>query len=156
MIDVHPCLESELKYAKNVSEEAFLSLREVYRPTPDAVQSKQNMASSLNRLVALDGPDVVGTVQYHLKVDRLHLLGLAVSPCRRRAGIARAIIEGLRAIAIAHKCNRLSLYTIEQTGNVKIFERLGFEVIQRTPAEGVISVLGESLVEAYMEMTFRP
>jgi len=151
MIEIRHCLDSELESAKGVSEQAFLCLREVYRPTPEAVQRQRNMASDLKRLVAVDGSEVVGTVQYRLQVDRLHLLGLAVSPSRWRAGVARALIERLYDLALAHNCRRLSLYTIEQTGNVKVFEHLGFKVVERGPAEGVVGVLGEPLSEAFME-----
>lgn len=151
MIEIRSCLEGEVEVAEGVSKEAFLGLRQVYRPTPAAVRRQQNLAPDLKRLVAVDGTDLIGTVQYRVTNDGLHLLGLAVSPSRRRAGIARALMERLRSIAIDHLCRRLSLYTIEQTGNVKVFEHLGFKVVERAPAEGVISALGEPLTEAFME-----
>ena len=155
MIEIRACLENEVAAAERVAAEAFVGLRKVYRPTPDAVRNKQKLESDLKRLVALDGPDVVGTVQYRLQDNRLHLLGLAVSPRRRRSGIARALIERLCGIASDQQCQRLSLYTIEKTGNVAVFERLGFKVVERAPAENLISMSGEPLTEAYMERAIR-
>jgi hypothetical protein len=47
---------------------------------------------------------------------------------------------------------RLSLYTIVETGNVQIFERLGFRVVSTEPACGFEPVSAAEITEAYMEM----
>jgi len=53
------------------------------------------------------------------------------------------------------RCRTLALYTVTKTGNVAIFNRLGFQVISEQPDEYSISADGEALREAYMEAKFR-
>ena len=70
------------------------------------------------------------------KNDRLHLRRLAVDAAFRRQGITRAFVEHVSERAKDAQLRALSLYTIEQTGNVPIFERLGFRRLQEVPAIG--------------------
>ena len=151
MIEIRTCLDSDLCAAERVAADAFAHLRQLCRPSPDAVARKHEMESRLTRLVALDGSEVVGTVQYRIDEDRLHIIGLAVAPPRQRQGIARALVSHLLHIARDHRCRALSLYTIEETGNVHVFERLGFTVISRHEAPDLLSISGAPLNEAFME-----
>ena len=153
MIFVRECREGELEEAKRVSSEAFAAHREVYRPSPQALGAKREIENTLSRLVALDGDDVVGTVQYWILDDRLHLVGLAVHPDRQRQGIGLELLKRAREIAAEKNLGRLSLCTVEQTGNVPIFLRLGFAVAEKKDAEDTISVSGEPLTDVYMEKT---
>ena len=151
MIAIRPCLETELPAAERLAADTFALLRQLYRPSHDALARKRTLEPRLTRLVALDGPELVGTVQYRIEDDRLHLLGLAVHPARQRQGIARALISHLLQLARDRGCRALSLYTIEQTGNVPIFERLGFSVISRTPARDLVSTFTSPLTDVFME-----
>jgi GNAT superfamily N-acetyltransferase len=153
MIVVRECRDEELECAKRVSSEAFEALRQVYRPSPQAVGANREIESALKGLVALDGTEVAGTVQYWILEDRLHLVGLAVRPCRQREGIALDLLKRLRELAGENGLVRLSLCTVEQTENVPVFQRLGLVVTERKPAEGTISVSGEALTDVYMERT---
>jgi hypothetical protein len=45
----------------------------------------------------------------------------------------------------------VTAHTIRQTGNVPIFERMGFAIIHEEPARDLVSARGESLVEVYLE-----
>ena len=140
-----------MEEATRVSSEAFEAHRAVYRPSPQAMSAKREMERTLDRLVALDGNDVVGTVQYWTLDDRLHLVGLSVRPDRQRQGIGLELLKRVREIAGEKKLGRLSLCTVEQTGNVPIFLRLGFAVAEKKDAEDTISVSGEPLTDVYME-----
>jgi ribosomal protein S18 acetylase RimI-like enzyme len=130
-----------------VSESGVTALRRVYRPTPEALARYRRMPA-LPRLVALIDGTVVGTVEYSLGDELLHLMGLYVAESHRRRGVARALIDELARIA----GNRpVTLDTIRQTGNVPIFERLGFAVLHEAPAEHVESISGEPLVDVLLE-----
>jgi predicted N-acetyltransferase YhbS len=151
VIVVRECRKEEMEEAKRVSSAAFEAHRQVYRPSPQAVGAKREMDRTLSRLVALDGSEVVGTVQYWTLDDRLHLVGLAVRPNRQRQGIGLELLKRVREIAAEKKLGRLSLCTVEETGNVPIFLRLGFAVTEKKDAEDTISVSGEFLTDVYME-----
>jgi predicted N-acetyltransferase YhbS len=136
---------------RQVSEEAFATVRSVYRPNPAAHANLSAMAPSLERLVAEVDGQVVGTVRFGLFDGTLRIVGLCVLPQYRRQGVARALIEELASVAKGKGCGTLALYTITKTGNVAIFERLGFHVISEQPDAYSISVDGEPLREACMQ-----
>jgi len=151
--------EAGIKVRKATSEDttaidevgrlAVADLRKVYRPTPSAV--KRARAQRTTRLVAVLDGRIVGTMRYRPEGDRLHLMGPMVHPDFRRRGVARAIVESVATIARTIGAARLSLFTVVETGNVPIFERMGFKVVRTTSAEDVESVCGLALNEAYME-----
>ena len=132
-----------------VQDSATATLRLLYRPLPSRIQRYAERAPRLTRLVAIDGDDIVGTVEYELLGQRLHLINLGVLAQRRRGGVARHLIDALVQIATAAGANRLSLYTIRETGNVDVFARLGFTVVGEGP--GLDYVSEQPLHEVYME-----
>jgi ribosomal protein S18 acetylase RimI-like enzyme len=135
--------------ARRVAALAFETVRAVYRPSPAAVATASEI--ELERLVAIADGDVVGTVRFGVADERLRVIGLAVLPACRRRGIARALLDELARIAQARGGRVLALFTIVQTGNVAVFERLGFRCIWEAAAADSISVTGRPLTEAYME-----
>lgn len=134
MIFVRPARAGDEPAIADVSASALATLREVYRPTPAAIARRRGLAL-LPRLVALVDDALVGTVEYALGEERLHLMGLFVVASHRQTGVARALVDELARLA---KNRPLSLNTIRETGNVPIFERLGFAVVSETPARDVI------------------
>src|SRR4029077_1874740 len=88
-----------------------------------------------NRLIACRGERIIATVRYQRQDDRLHLMGLGVHPDFRRQGVARRLIRELTAIARRTGVRALSLYTVTQTGNPAIFQRLGFRIVSEAPDE---------------------
>jgi ribosomal protein S18 acetylase RimI-like enzyme len=134
-----------------VAASAIATLRETYRPTQKAISHKQAIASSLTRLVAVHNGRVIGAVQYSLIDDRLHFLSLGVLSNFRRRGVTRQLIDALNTIAQRAGAARLSAYTVAQTGNCEIFERLGFRVISEEPTDYYESDRFDTLTEAYLE-----
>jgi GNAT superfamily N-acetyltransferase len=126
------------------------TLRRTYRPVPAAIERKA--ARSLARLVAIEGT-IVGTVEYAIDGERLHAMGLHVLASHRRRGVARCLVDALADIASGAGAGRLSLYTIRETGNVKVFERLGFAVVAERAANDVVGEAHERLTDVYMERT---
>jgi len=141
--------------AGRVSEEAFAAVRRFYRPNPAAHANLSAIAPALERLVAEDGGPIVGTVRFGIFDGCMRVVGLAVPPRFQRRGVARALIEEVARLARDKGCRSLALYAVTKTGNVAIFNRLGFQVISERPDEYSISADGEALREAYMERTLR-
>lgn len=85
----------------------------------------------VDKLVALINGQIKGVVEYIERDDQIYFQGLAVEPSRHRQGIARALICRLEKLCIERNFQKLALATIEETGNVRIFEKLGFCVVER-------------------------
>ena len=135
---------------RRVGDEAFATVRSVYRPDPAAHANLSAIAPALERVVAEVDGQVVGTARFGVFGDSLRIIGLGVVPQFRRQGVARALIEELARVAKEKGCGALALYTITKTGNVSIFDRLGFHVVSEQPDAYSISVDGEPLMEAHM------
>ncbi len=142
--------ERDQAAARAVQDAAFALVRTVYRPCPKAVAAPTGKNYVRHRLVAVFCEEVVGTVGYEVQVDRLHVIGLAVHPKYHRCGIGRQLMDHLAEFARGQGLRSLSLYTVEETGNVPIFLRLSFAVVSRNPAEDLESVMGNELMEAFM------
>ena len=138
--------------ARGVAERAGRALRAVYRPTPELVRSNQARADDRRQLVAECNREIVGTVSYEVRGDKLHLRSLAVDPVWQRQGIGRALLAHAIDLARSLGASRLSLYTVVETGNVIIFERLGFRVVSTESGCGLEAVAAATVTEVYMEM----
>jgi ribosomal protein S18 acetylase RimI-like enzyme len=128
---VRPCRPEDESEAREVDVLATADLRRAYRPTQAALARRASLRAALTRLVALADTRVVGVVDYWKDGDRLAFLGLGVHPDFRRRGVARALVRDLERIGSDSGCQALGLHTVRQTGNVRIFERLGFMSSQR-------------------------
>ena len=132
-------------------------LRRTYRPAPDAYGTREARgARGPDRppgriLVAVVADTIVGTVEYSLRGDHVHLRDLGVLERQQRCGIARRLVDAISAEAAVCAVPKLSLETIAETGNVAIFERLGFHVVERTHTDRFISPRFDRLTLVRME-----
>lgn len=157
---VRHCLDADRPQADELTTLAFQTIRHIYRPTPAAVDLKRSRPPS-PRLIAVESTSdgrkkILGSVEYELLPDQLSLMALAVHPEFRRHGIARRLIQKLQHIAAAENIPRLTLWTITQTGNVPLFEHLGFQTLRISPADLFESDLYDTLTEAFMELSIQP
>lgn len=61
-------------------------------------------------LVAIEGSEVIGFVDYHRRRDgQLTLYHIAVEPGARRRGVGRALLDALHAEARRTNCSRITL-----------------------------------------------
>jgi ribosomal protein S18 acetylase RimI-like enzyme len=134
-----------------VSASAVATLREIYRPNQRALAHKQAIADTLTRLVAVLNGRVIGAVEYSLTGDRVHFLSLDVHSDYRRQGVAKRLVAELARIGKSAGAARLSTYTVTQTGNPAIFERMGFQVIYEEPSEFFESDRFDPVTESYLE-----
>jgi len=128
MIEIREASEEDQAGIAQVVAEATATLRRVYRPNAGALANRAAMKRSLVCLVAeMDGV-IAGTVEYAIEDHVLRVINLGVRESFRRAGIARALVEALAAIARSSGVPSLRVHTVKETGNVPIFERMGFRV----------------------------
>ncbi len=99
---------------------------------------------------------VVGTVQYYFTGNCVAFLGLGVHPEFRRHGVARALVQELERIGETTGATALTLYTIRETGNLTIFESLGFSVESEQPTSLFESTSLGALTEVLMKKHLQP
>ena len=143
--------DGDAEQVRLVGEATFAAVRSIHHPKPSTVATLAATTPTLPRLVAEQAGQVVGSVRYAVSDDVVRVIGLAVFPPLHRRGIARRILEALSEVGRRHSCRASALYTIVQTGNVPVFERLGFRTVSEAPDDHSISVSGAPLTEAYME-----
>jgi ribosomal protein S18 acetylase RimI-like enzyme len=155
MITVRESKSEDAEGVARVDASARATLRETYRPNQKAISRKQAITGELRRLVAVSDGAIVGTTQFYVDGNAMRIIGLGVHSDFRRQGVARALLA-----EVADRTRRLGLpalvtRTVEETGNVPIFEALGFEVQSRSPDEHSESVSGTPLTDVSMKMVQR-
>lgn len=115
-------------------EAAFAPLRSIYRPKGEAIARQAERVQTGTRLVAELAGTLVGTVQYDLHTRQLHVIGLAVHPDYQRRGVARCLLDEIDQRAVLLGQPVVVLDTIKETGNVPLFEKLGFRVTREEVA----------------------
>ncbi|MFH4432830.1 GNAT family N-acetyltransferase [Vibrio diabolicus] len=86
-----------------------------------------------------------GFIKVKLAGKTLNLSTLAVMPECRKRGVARSLI--LEAERMFSNVGLLSVWCVEQTGNVQIFEALGFKVVERVESD-IFELTGSSNAKA--------
>lgn len=136
-----------------VLEAAFTPLRAIYRPTAETLAHQTNHRWEETRLVAELAGHVVATVQYDQHETHLHVLGLAVHPDFQRRGIAGCLLDRIAAVASQLGLQTVVMETIRETGNVPVFEKLGFHIVQENIAAWCVSETHEQLYFVTMKRT---
>jgi predicted N-acetyltransferase YhbS len=152
MITVRVATPEDAEVVREVSDLAVAILRRTYRPKKVAKVNRSQEVSSRVRLVALMDDQVVGTVEYAIEEARIHLTRLFVHPQFQRQGVGRQLVQYLVGIGQCERARCLSIDTVKETGNVVIFEKLGFEVILERKDQRSESDRYERLTDVYMEM----
>ena len=135
MITVRSSVPEDADGIRRVSESATATLRETYRPNQKALENRRRFSSQLNRLVALVEGEIAGTTQFYRDGEALRIIGLFVHADYRRRGVAKALVGGVTDIARKQGVDLLVIRTVKETGNVPIFEKIGFEVLSVHPDE---------------------
>jgi GNAT superfamily N-acetyltransferase len=133
--DAEPADDAQLA---RVIASGIATLRLTYRPTSAAIERKA--ARAYHRLVAIADGELDGTVEHD---GTGGVVGLFVHADHRGRGVACALLAALGP-------RELTLRTIRQTGNVAIFERLGFAIVHEAPAIDYTSDSHAHLAEVTM------
>lgn len=81
----------------------------------------------------------------------MRLLGLGVHEDHRRQGIARALVNRVIELAAEKRGSAVRVATIKETGDVPIFEKLGFEVAGENTDDSCEGINGEKVTDVEME-----
>jgi GNAT superfamily N-acetyltransferase len=136
-----------------VSKEALATLRKFYAPS--ATAKKIGSESSSIRLVAIYEDRIIGTVIYEEDSTSLYFGGLGVLEDYRRKGVLRILVERLEQIAKRGNFQKLTCATMIETGNVPIFEKLGFQVVSSEITNKFVSPAGQPVTEVRLEKLIR-
>src|SRR5688572_7446346 len=150
ILTIRELTSADEPYVAEIDRLATADLRKVYEPNQEAQKQRAAIGPTLEGLVAVLRGRVVGVVRYRIVADRLSLLGLGVHPIFRQRGVATALIEQLHSIGQDKGCTAVTLYTVRETGNVGVFERMGFMVVSEEPSKLFQSVSFSSLSEVHM------
>ncbi|MFN7974807.1 MAG: GNAT family N-acetyltransferase [Acidobacteriota bacterium] len=137
-----------------VEASALDALRRTYRPKDTAVSAA--IARDTTCLVACFAGHVVGALHYVREQDRLQISGLEVHDRHRRRGVARALLAHLDEVAESEGCATLALWTVKESGNVAILERLGFRAVSEEPSKLLESDPASPVTEVAMERRVGP
>lgn len=156
-VEIREALPADVEQIAAVSASATATLRETYRPNARALAHKKAITDSLKQLVAVVEGAVVGLVEYKfeaghkLEHGRVHFMSLDVHADFRQRGVATQLVNKLAEIGKQAGTKVLSTYTVTQTGNCAIFEKMGFRVINEEPSELFESDQFDTITETYLE-----
>ena len=131
MVDIRKSLSIDSEEIARIVSLATEVLRKTYRPNNLSGSGPEKSIEKLESLVAIENARVVGVVEYKIEENCIYFQGLAVDPIFHKQGIARNIIETLESTARESGKRKLTMATIEETGNIRIFEKVGFSVTSR-------------------------
>ncbi|HEY3328281.1 MAG TPA: GNAT family N-acetyltransferase [Novimethylophilus sp.] len=152
MITIRPYHPADAQAVEHIVTACTRELRKVYRPNPDAPPASPSTSSATERLVAVDdaGP-IVGVAKFAPRTSALYTQGIAVAPDYRRRGVAGTLLKHISALAADRQISQLELATIKETGNVSIFLRLGFLVVEEHLSERFVGADGQAVAEVMLK-----
>lgn len=111
---------------ESLSRDCFHELRAIYSPNKTA-KPTSGKDEWVTYAYFVDAK-AVACIKVKSTNSELQLSGLAVERASRKQGIARRLIAALCELYDSVNC--LSVWCVQETGNVVVFEALGFEVLQ--------------------------
>ncbi len=136
------------RQVRMLSNCCFSELRKIYKPTQKAENHKQRSDSKWTTFEYYSDVDLQGCLKASLVKQELKIQGLAVKKEARRQGIARRLIEYDRLLYPS--AEYLSLWCVQQTGNVEVFERIGFTIVESFESDFFELVDGSNATEVKM------
>jgi len=153
LISVRQAAANEVTHVKVIREQAFASVRHIYRPLAGKSNAHtQDVEDRIDMIASVNGTDV-GVIGLYREISILRLTGLAVLKDFRKHGVASQLVFHAHETARERGLDSLGLFTIAETGNVPIFRRLGFCLTQERVADWCISSAFDVLHEVEMRRT---
>ena len=132
---------------------AFCDFEPLYTPqgfratTPTADEITRRLAEGPS-WIAVDDPEVVGTVSAIQRAGEIYLRSMAVLPGARGRGVARQLLQTVEAFAVSRRAQRLTLSTTPfLTDAIRLYEQAGF---RRTPVP--LDLYGTPLIGMVKEL----
>jgi N-acetylglutamate synthase-like GNAT family acetyltransferase len=126
-------------------------LRKYYNTTNKQTFKNQLKEKDVHSLVAVYNQDIVATVSYYVQNEVTNIYSLGVLDEYRKNGITRKLFEHIEDLTKKVGAKKLSLNTIKETGNIMIFEKLGYKVIEEKVAVNAVSPDNQQVHEFRME-----
>lgn len=142
-------LDSNEKSVVELPESCFDELRQVYRPTELAVSNKNSAKSEWSCFGFHVDQVLVWVVEAKQVGSELQLSSLVVAPSFLQKGIARKLVDFV--VTQFKPINSVSVWCVEQTGNVAVFKALCFNVDQRFDSDFFILSDGSKAVEVQLK-----
>ena len=140
MLEIRPYTETDESSVASLWERVFPDSPPWNDPRQD-IRRKLSVQRELFLVAAIDG-EVVGTAMGGFDGHRGWVYYVAVDPDRRRSGIGAALMDRVEQGLRERGCSKLNLQVRSgNTGAVRFYERLGFEVEDRVS-------MGKRLTEA--------
>ncbi|SHI15077.1 GNAT family N-acetyltransferase [Ferrimonas marina] len=113
----------------SLCESCLRELRDTYTPTKRALQARAVESSSLELFALIQENKIVAAVSVKRDRTSLHLSALYVSCSHRGRGLARLLLSQVSAAFSGAK--EMSVWCVEETGNVDVFRALGFSLVRK-------------------------
>lgn len=150
-IVIKKVINYDVSKLEKIVESTSNTLRKTYKPKGEVFGNKPSDFNEDEFVVAEAGEEIIGSVRIKRVDDRLHLIALGIIEEFRNKGICYSIIRYVLNIAKEDDLRCLSLYTIRETGNVEIFEKMGFSVVFEEITHDFTSDIYQDLHEVYLE-----
>ena len=119
-------VSSENPSLVSLTKDCFQELRAIYFPNKTAKPTSSN-DEWVTYAYFVDAK-AVACIKVKSTNSELQLSGLAVDRAYRKQGFARRLITA--TCELYNSAKTLSVWCVEETGNVEVFKALGFEVLQ--------------------------
>lgn len=152
MVAVRAFIATDAESVQLIMTSCTSELRAIYAPKPQAEIVSADHSSPNSRVVAVDHADtVIGVAECIAHPLALYVQGIAVAPTHRRRGVARALLCYIATLAVDLGLPSLQVATIKETGNVEVFKRLGFAVIEERTSERFLGQHGQPVTEVTLK-----
>lgn len=158
MIQIREATPDDTEHLKILEDHMSRKLRQFYQLSEFGqanyarrLKSQPKLQNKYTTLVACMSQTVVGTIQYNAENGILFLFGLSVHEDFRRQGIAREIMNHLFNFAKTQKLTTIRFNTMRITGNVEIFQKIGFVVTNEKTSVLCEGLNGEKIIDVQME-----
>lgn len=133
---IRPADKTDIAAVQAIAEAAFAVHAPVIGRRPAPMDADFAQQVSAGQLFVIERPAAAYACWYP-RGDHIHLDSLAVAPNHQGKGLGQALIAGAKDAARRAGLAAVELYTnAAMTGNLALYQRLGFEVIARKRVDG--------------------
>lgn len=141
--------QSDIGDIIKINASAKEALRSFYH-RKDTVPSLSRKPVTATLVIAEVEGKGVARCEFYIQDRRLFFQSLGVLKEFRQRGVFRRLLEFLEASALEQGCSHIQCETIEETGNVFIFRKLGFAVLENRVSESYESPGGGPVHEVLL------
>jgi ribosomal protein S18 acetylase RimI-like enzyme len=152
MIAIRDYFQTDAEQVGQIVQTATRELRAIYVPKPVDKAELREQSIPAKRIVAVDiDSTVVGVAEFFVRSSEVYAQGIAVAATHRQRGIATALLDHIVELAIGLAIPKVQVSTIKETGNVEIFKRMGFAVIEERISARFIGLDEQQVTEVSLQ-----